>query len=318
MSGDLTVIQSSQPVQLYSARNMNFDALEKRLEEEETAFSRFPGDGLTHDGKTGAWKWGYGKKGVRFDHTKDSFIFNLPNAVEGWRKWADGRVVYGAMEMLCSGKRLPDRNELGDTDDSRWEIVSGKPKDPWERFIACPIRIDGTEQVNHIFIKSFWGRIKFMDLLKDYAREGRKYMGKLPVVNLGNETRSVKDSKTETFEVGTFELVDWDDPIAADLPEAMEQAVAQTAIPEATATVTKRSEAPVRAEKPAETQTDIEDAITAAMPKSDTPEQVAAAGRRRGTATETPAAQTAPTNDPNALFIGGGQGRRRNSKLATV
>ena len=51
MTGDLVVVQTNQPVQLYSARNMDYDALEKRLEEEEASFSRFPGDGLTHDGK---------------------------------------------------------------------------------------------------------------------------------------------------------------------------------------------------------------------------------------------------------------------------
>lgn len=300
MSTDLTVVNSSQPVQLYSAKNMNFDALQKRLDEEETAFNKFPGDGLTHNGKTGAWMWGYGKQGVRFDHTQASFVFNLPNAVEGWRKWVDGRVVYGHMVMICSGEHLPERNSLGDTDETSWELVSGKPKDPWERFIACPIREDGKEQVNHIFIKSFWGRIKFMDLLKDYAREGRKYLGKLPVVNLGSETRSVKDSKTETFEVGTFELVDWDDPILADCPDA--PPATNTPIPEATATVVKRAETTV-------------DRVADAMPVSDTPEQVAANTRR--TATATPAAAAEPPK-ADALYIGGGQGRRRSSKLATV
>lgn len=301
MSGDLTVVQSNQPVKLYSAKNMDYDALQKRLDEEESAFSSFPGDGLTYNGKTGAWMWGYGKKGVRFDHTQKSYVFNLPNAIEGWRKWTDGRVVYGQMIMLCSGDRLADRNTLGDTDETLWELVSGKPKDPWERFIACPIREDGTEQVNHIFIKSFWSRIKFMDLMKEFAREGRKYLGKLPVVNLGTETRAVKDSKTETFEVGTFELVDWDDPILADCPG--EQHPANNApIPEATATVTKRAETTV-------------DRIEAAMPPSDTPAQVAANTKRREAPAQTPAPETPKAE---GLYIGGGQGRRRSSKLATV
>jgi hypothetical protein len=314
MSTDLTVVTSNQPVQFYSARNVNYDALEERLDSEAESFSRFPGDAMTFNGKYAWWSWGHGKKAVKFNHEAVSFVMNLPNAVEGWRKWEDGRPVYGPMVFLCSGDKLPSREALGDNDPSRWEIRDNKPTDPWTRYIACPLRVDGQDKVQHIFLTGMSAHIAFKNLLRDFAKQGRSNMGKLPVVNVGTEIRERKENKNETYGAPTFELIAWDDPIAADLPESMTAEVAAKAIPEGNATLASALEKDAATVKAAAKPDDKDlfpglsedkaalDAIVG------TPSTAAPATSQRRTA-------AAPATDApkTGLFMGGSQGKRRTA-----
>jgi hypothetical protein len=51
---------------------------------------------------------------------------------KGWIFWKGKRPIWSKSKLLESGKHLPERNTLGDTDQSLWELnPDGKPKDPW-------------------------------------------------------------------------------------------------------------------------------------------------------------------------------------------
>lgn len=314
MSNDVVKFED-KPVAFYSIRNLDYDAVEKKLDEEAASFSRFPGDGLTFDGKRGKWRMGYGTKGVPFDHMAVSFVFNLPNAVEGWQKFVDGRPVYGPMVYICSPAKLPSRAELGDTNEELWEVDNfGKKKDPWQRYVACPVRLDGQTQVNHLFLASFWACIKFRDLMKSFAQQGRLNIGKLPVVNLGSEVKERKDAKGETFDVPTFEIVAWDDPIGADVPEGNEQAAASVAIPEAKVETVQRNAPPAD-------EVEKKLAVLDPKPTTETTVQKLAAevganpttARRRGG--ESTALNGAGTTAGASLFAGAKPGRRSAAKV---
>jgi hypothetical protein len=312
VSENSLITLEDRPVTLYSVRGLDFDAIEKKLDEEAESFGRFPGDGLTFDGKRGKWRWGYGKKGVPFDHNTVSFVFNLPNAVEGWQKFVDDRPVYGPMVYICDPTNsLPARETLGDMNKELWKKDErGNPMDPWKKYVAAPIRLDGDEKVNHIFISTFWGVIAFKDLMKDFARGGRRNLGKLPIVNISSEVKERKDAKGETFDKPVFDIVAWEFPTLADDPSAAEQtAASQTAIPEAEVNVTER--------KPATVVQQLQDQANAtAAAEAKATEQTVAnvaanAGARRQSASSGTQAR------PNGLFAGA-PGRQAGRRVELV
>src|SRR5262249_50324906 len=50
-------------------------------------------------------------------------------ATEGWVRLARGEPVRRVLRE--PGKPFPQRNELGDTDQSQWPLFDGQPSDPW-------------------------------------------------------------------------------------------------------------------------------------------------------------------------------------------
>ena len=52
----------------------------------------------------------------------------------GFQKWADSRPADRVMGPVAQGYVPPKRDELGDTDKSRWDTFDdGRPRDPWRR-----------------------------------------------------------------------------------------------------------------------------------------------------------------------------------------
>lgn len=225
-------------VMFYTARGLNHDAILAKLDEEMPAGGGlFPGDALTFNGKKGVWVWGFGKNAQQFDHRKSLFVFNMPNAAQVWQRFiTEGTKMFPHFEGLtyfADTKKFPTRDSLGDADPDAWATNNfGKKDDPWKECVAVPVRIvGGGDDVQHLFLSAISGVIAFKTLMRKWAEQGRSNLGKLPVVALGVEQRKRKD-RNESFEVPTFEIVDWVDPVAADLPEGMDAADTGSEIPE--------------------------------------------------------------------------------------
>jgi hypothetical protein len=219
----LVVVSNANPV-MVSIRDVSYDNVQKMMELEDQQFSMFPGKAYTY--KKGHWFEGYGKDAPLVDKlfASKSVIINAPNINFAWRIFSDeGRPQYIAFANPCLGQRLPDRKSLGHTDKELWEVKEfngvAKAMDPISKIAMLPFRFDGEKEVNHLMITSWSGVKAVQSFLKDYAKDGRSHPGKLPVVNLGSKLERHWEDDTVTFEIPTFELADWEVPIAEDEPE---------------------------------------------------------------------------------------------------
>lgn len=219
----LVVVSNANPV-MVSIRDVSYDNVVKMMELEDQQFSMFPGKAYTY--KKGHWFEGYGKDAPLVDKlfAAKSVIINAPNINFAWRIFSDeGRPQYIAFANPCLGQRLPERKSLGHTDKTLWEVKNfqgqDKAMDPISKIVMLPFRFDGETEVNHLMITSWSGVKAVQEFLKAYGKDGRSHPGKLPVVNLGSRLERHWEDDTVTFEIPTFDIADWEAPIAADEPE---------------------------------------------------------------------------------------------------
>jgi hypothetical protein len=124
------------------------------------------------------WNWTQGKETTPIEK---GFVALSTSA--GWVKWAGGKP--SEYRMQDGGKPLPEREELGDLDQMKWELgPDGKPRDPWQltRFIyfVCP----QTAQ-DYTFSTSSWGgREAVINLGGSIARMRTVHPNAMPIVSL--------------------------------------------------------------------------------------------------------------------------------------
>src|SRR6516165_2607157 len=62
-----------------------------------------------------------------------TFTVAVDELLAGWIKWIDSKPVEHLMVRVADGATPKSRGELGDHDQSKWEMdATGKPKDPWQ------------------------------------------------------------------------------------------------------------------------------------------------------------------------------------------
>ncbi len=88
--------------------------------------------------------------------------------------------------MRLAGKPLPEREELGDLDETEWEAgPDGKQRDPWQstRFVYL---VDPETAEAFTFSTSSWGgRSAVVDLADQIARMRFAHPNAVPIVELG-------------------------------------------------------------------------------------------------------------------------------------
>jgi hypothetical protein len=131
--------------------------------------------------KFGDGNWSRGKEGVVVE--KGSTLAAIGTAA-AWVKWAGGKPVEHRMRQ--NGKPLPDREELGDLDQTKWEIgPDGKtPRDPWQstRFVYL---VDPDTAEAFTFSTSSWGgREAVINLGDSIARMRCAHPNATPIVAL--------------------------------------------------------------------------------------------------------------------------------------
>jgi hypothetical protein len=146
--------------------------------------------------------WSRGKEGTKVELGARLVAFDTAAA---WVKWFDGKPL--EYRLRQPGHRLPEREELGDLDEGRWDMgPDGKPKDPWQntRFVYLIHPVSGEE---FTFSTSSWGgRCAVSDLAEEIQRTREGRPGVVPLVELCAApmlTRFGKRSKP------LFRVVDW-------------------------------------------------------------------------------------------------------------
>jgi hypothetical protein len=147
--------------------------------------------------------WSRGREGVVVE--KGSTLAAIGTAA-GWVRWANGKPV--EYKMREAGKPLPDREELGDLDQTKWEIgPDGKtPRDPWQStrfvYLVCP----DTAEAFTFSTSSWGGREAVINLGDAIARMRCAHPNATPIVALEAGpmvTRFGRKSKP------VFRIVDW-------------------------------------------------------------------------------------------------------------
>ena len=155
------------------------------------------------------------------------FIANMAGLRIGWKHWSGKRVTAERMGPLAEGYRPPDRHELGDFDQSQWELDDKRqPRDPWQFTNELVLR--GLETGDEfVFASSGKGGLGAVgELCKAYGRLYRQKPGMAPVIELSSDHYNHKVFGKTYFPV--LKLVDW-----VREPDAAEPAaeVAPAALP---------------------------------------------------------------------------------------
>jgi hypothetical protein len=152
--------------------------------------------------KFGDWRWTKGTEGT--DVEKGTALVAL-STVAAWVKWSDGKAI--EYRVRAPGKRLPDRDELGDLEEGAWEAgPDGNPKDPWQnsRFVYF---VDPSTAEAFTFSTASWGgRQAVNDLAEQIQRMRYGKPGASPLVELHAAPMPTKfGKKSKPF----FKVIDW-------------------------------------------------------------------------------------------------------------
>jgi hypothetical protein len=121
----------------------------------------------------------------------DKFVFLADMIWGGWIKFArDGETPPTRIQgLLTDGFRLPPRDTIGDTDESKWEIgLSGKAEDPWRHQLVILLQKIGADELYSFIATNPTSRGAVTDLINHCQRRKRSGKNDYPIVKLG--TRS--------------------------------------------------------------------------------------------------------------------------------
>jgi hypothetical protein len=135
----------------------------------------------------------------------------------GWIKWVDNKPDQQIMGTLVEGFKPPRRSELGDADETEWEIdeQSGQPRDPWQYsnyVIFKEVGKTGEDENLYTFASSSKGGLGAIgDLCKVYGKSIRTKPDDLPIISLDVDAYEHSNKKFGRIKVPKFNVVGWED-----------------------------------------------------------------------------------------------------------
>jgi len=136
----------------------------------------------------------------------------VPNMLEaraGWLKWHDGEVVEEQMVHFSVGK-YPFREDLGDLDQSEWEVdEDGRALDPWSECYTVPFKDPASGQEFTFTTSSAGGRRAVSKLIQAWRYGQSRGESGLPVVAIGAD--SYRHKKYGNVDFPTFTIKRWAD-----------------------------------------------------------------------------------------------------------
>lgn len=148
------------------------------------------------------WNWSRGKEAQPLQ--RGTRLVALATAA-AWVRWKDGKPVEARVRE--PGKKLAERDELGDADEALWEkSPDGRARDPWQNTRLVYLVDPNTAEAFTFSTSSFGGREAVINLGDQVARMRMAHPNITPVVSLEAApmiTRFGKKSKP------VFRIVDW-------------------------------------------------------------------------------------------------------------
>jgi len=133
------------------------------------------------------------------------FIAHVPQLTQGMVKFFDGKVAEQRVGIVADGFVLPNRDELGDIDSSKWETDhAGAPRDPWCHQYYLPLEDPDTGELFTFVTGSQGGNSAIGRLTSQFVRNVRNG---LPMIRLA--TGSYKHKTFGRVEVPEFSVTGW-------------------------------------------------------------------------------------------------------------
>jgi len=125
---------------------------------------------------------------------------------EAWLKFVNNELVEQVLHK--SGEQFPERQDLGDNNESEWELgLDGRPKDPWT-LCAYIYFIEASGTRDFTFIGSSFGARKAVyGLARQVVLKRRSHPGAVPVIQLG--VTSWMSKKFGKIAAPQFTVVGW-------------------------------------------------------------------------------------------------------------
>jgi hypothetical protein len=135
---------------------------------------------------------------------------DMDEATVGWQRWENNKPTEARMGRIADHFVPPPRRDLGDADESAWEVdADGKARDPWQFTNLLPMsRLDDGHK--YTFTTSSSGGIKAVGTLcQDYAKRRQHHPDARPVITLGwaDYVHPIKSRGRIKFPV--FSIVGW-------------------------------------------------------------------------------------------------------------
>jgi hypothetical protein len=133
------------------------------------------------------------------------FMAHVPQLAHGWVKFVDGKVAEQRVGIVADGFEHATRDELGDTDESKWEKDgAGAPRDPWTSQYYLPLEDAETGELLTFVTGSQGGNSAIGRLTNQFVRNVRRG---LPLVRLA--AGSYKHKNFGRVEVPEFAVTGW-------------------------------------------------------------------------------------------------------------
>jgi hypothetical protein len=132
-------------------------------------------------------------------------IAHVTAVARGWVKFADGKMVAQHVGKVADGFVVPKREDLGDTDNGKWERdPGGLLRDPWSFQWYLPLEDAETGEVVVFVTASHGGRSAVGSLCRIVGRNVRKGT---PIIRLN--VSSYRHKTYGRIETPDFPIVGW-------------------------------------------------------------------------------------------------------------
>jgi hypothetical protein len=149
------------------------------------------------------------------------YIAHASKLAFSWIKFVGDTVAERKAWLATDGVRPSEREELGDLDQSQWEVKNGEAKDPWTYQRLMPFENAETGEVVIFTSSSFGGKIALDALVQEFLNHAKRNRSRaLPIIRL-----AVSQMKTKSFgDVARphFEVVSWEDAPSVDFAASAE------------------------------------------------------------------------------------------------
>lgn len=141
-------------------------------------------------------------------------VANMDSLTVGWVKWVDNKPVEQLMGLLIDGFQPKRRGELGDTDESEWEVgTDGKARDPWQFTNYLVMKTPGKRATDddelYTFATSSRGGLNAIgSLCKFYGKETRVKPNDFPIVVLNVDSYMHPNKEFGRIKIPSFSMED--------------------------------------------------------------------------------------------------------------
>lgn len=137
-------------------------------------------------------------------------IANMDELMVGWIRWENNRPSEQRMGRIIEGYKPERRYELGDDDESKWDIdQNGQPQDPWQfsNYLILKDKEDG--ELYTFTTASAGGRNAIGELCKNYGKMMRQKPDEFPIVALKVDSYQHSNKAFGRIKFPVFEITGW-------------------------------------------------------------------------------------------------------------